>query len=175
MNESPLIVYCYDDSALSNSHRPISIHPQSVANLQLVVGREVVDFVEVFQTNAVDLRDKIHALSRSYHMDMVTELLVGMLALLLQIDDIAIVESVVVRSLIVFRQVMSRDAHFTTNRGEGVACTRLDIIILVAFVDGILMLRGSGRFLRPGMRRHITVVVGGTVVTVELVQFDDID
>ena len=91
----------------------------------------MVLLVEILHAHAILLRDGVHAFSRLNHVWTSLVLLRRLLALLLQIDDVALLQHVVLVALVVSGQFSPADAHFLAQCLEGISLAGIEIVVVV--------------------------------------------
>ena len=96
-------------------------------------------------------------------------LLRRLLAFLLQVDDVALAELVVLVALVVSSQLAPADAHLLGDALEGVALSGLQIVVLVEEMDGVEQALGVHGLVGAAVLCHESVVALGSVVLVEAV------
>ena len=144
---------------------------ETVADLDLVVGREVVHLVEVLQADAVLLGDGVHRLSWT---DIVQTVLIvprGLRLLLLQPDDLTLLQLVALVALVILGQLTITDIHLVSQRAERVSLAGNDIVVLVVVLDGV---QDSIDPVILGTIGHELVIVLGLVVLIEFVKLDNL-
>ena len=97
----------------------------------------MVHLVEFLQSDAILLRDGVHAFARLYHVRALLILLRCLGAFLFQIDDVALVQHGVLVALVVASQFAPADAHLLAYTLEGVAFAGIEIVILVEDMDRV--------------------------------------
>ena len=95
--------------------------PQPVAHLRHIVRLLAVHLIEVFQTDAVFLRNGVHGIPILHHIDGIG--FGRLLLLFLQVDDVPLFQRVIFLQVIVFHQLLPADAKLLAQRLEGVAVT----------------------------------------------------
>ena len=130
----------------------------------------MVHLVEFLQSDAILLRDGVHAFARLYHVRALLILLRCLGAFLFQIDDVALVQHGVLVALVVASQFAPADSHLLAYTLEGVAFTGIEIVILVEDMDRVQQTFGVYRLVGTAVGSHEAVVALGLVILVELVE-----
>ena len=147
--------------------------PSSWVNLEVWV--ETIHLVEVLQSDAILLRDAIHAFTCLYDVRALLVLLWCLLAFLLQLDDVTLVQDVILVSLVVLRQLLPTDAHFFSDALEGISLASVEVVVVVEEVDRVEQALGVDRLVGTTVLSHKLVVSLRLVVLMQLVKFDDLD
>ena len=134
----------------------------------------MVHLVEFLQSDAILLRDDVHAFSRLYYVRASLILLRCLGAFLLQIDDVALAQHGMLVALVVASQFAPADAHLLAYALEGVAFARIEIVILVEDMDRVQQSFGVYRLVSTAVGSHEAVVTLRLVILVELVELDNL-
>ena len=134
----------------------------------------MVLLVEILHAHAILLRDGVHAFSRLNHVCAVLVLLRCLLALLLQIDDVALLQHVILVALVVLGKFFPADAHLLAQCSEGIAFAGIEIVVVVEQMDRVQQSLRIHRLVGTAMVGHELVVALRLVIVEELVEFDNL-
>ena len=134
----------------------------------------MVLLVEILHAHAILLRDGVHAFSRLNHVWTSLVLLRRLLAFLLQVDDVALLQHVVLVALVVSSQFSPADAHFLAQCLEGISLAGIEIVVVVEQVDRVEQPLTVDRLVGAAVACHEAVVALCLVVVEELVELDNL-
>ena len=110
-------------------------HPKYCSGTYLIVGRELVEFIETLEPHTVFLGNGVHAFPWLYDMWPVLELLRSLFTFLLQEHNIPSNQSVILIALIITGQFAIANVHFLSYTAERVAIARQQIVIVIEYMD----------------------------------------